>query len=365
MVARLQVWYRYPSGSDGALQRAEAIALEQSVEMPRAAIPPAIVEARVPGEVEEVTPEDDGYYRARVSYAVESTGPTATQLLNVLFGNTSLQGDVRLVDADFPEEVLHAFPGPRMGIQGLRDLSAAEIRPLTATALKPVGLDAAQLASLCEAFALAGLDWIKDDHGIADQAFAPFRARVVACQAAIRRAAERTGRQSLYIPNLSGGPTALFDQMEFARGQGVQAVMVSPMLVGIPVFEELTRRADAVAVVAHPALSGAPSIAPAFLFGRLYRLFGADAVIFVNYGGRFGYAPEECAALARNLREPWGRLRGSFPVPAGGMTVERVEEAVRFYGTDTALLVSGALYGPGDTLERESRRLVEAVTNVL
>lgn len=37
---------------------------------------------------------------------------------------------------------------------------------------------------LAGTFARAGLDIIKDDHGIADQARAPFAERVVACQRA-------------------------------------------------------------------------------------------------------------------------------------------------------------------------------------
>ena len=44
------------------------------------------------------------------------------------------------------------------------------------------------------------------------------------------------------------------------------------------------------AVLAHPSLGGI-RIAPELLFGKLYRLLGADAVIFTGYGGRFAYSP--------------------------------------------------------------------------
>lgn len=369
MDERLQVWYGYPATRELAAARAEAIALEQSVEMPRDVVPAAVANGRVVGEVEEVEEDGEGQYRARISFSLRTvlteTGPSTAQLVNVLFGNTSLQHDVRLLDAELPDSLLRAFRGPRLGIAGLRDWADAPHRPLAVTALKPVGLSAAQFGTLAATFARAGLDWIKDDHGIADQPWAPFRERVIACMAAVRGAAESTGREALYIPNLSGGPTRLFEQLEIARQQAVRAVMASPMLIGIPVFEELVRRAEEMAVIAHPALSGSPSIAPAFLFGSLYRLLGADAVIFVNFGGRFGYDRSECARLAENLRKPWGHMRAAFPVPAGGMTVERADEMVRFYGNDVALLVSGALYGPGDTMEREGRRLVEKVRGAL
>ncbi|MBV8150347.1 MAG: ribulose 1,5-bisphosphate carboxylase, partial [Candidatus Eremiobacteraeota bacterium] len=98
---------------------------------------------------------------------------------------------------------------------------------------------------------------------------------------------------------------------------------------------------------------GNARIAPPLLFGRLFRLAGADATIFPNYGGRFAYGREECAAIAERARERWGGLRPAFPVAAGGMALERVEEIVAFYGRDVMLLLGGTLLlGKEGVLER-------------
>ena len=137
----------------------------------------------------------------------------------------------------------------------------------------------------------------------------------------------------------------LHRQTALARDAGLRMVMVAPMLVGLPAFAELVATFPDMAFLGHPALGGAWRIAPELLFGKLFRLAGADAVIFVNHGGRFGYTPAQCRSLADNLRNPWGGLAPAFPVPSGGMTVERVPEIVRFYGPDTLLLVSGDLFG--------------------
>ena len=63
----------------------------------------------------------------------------------------------------------------------------------------------------------------------------------------------------------------------------------------------------------HPALTGPGYIAPPFLFGKLLRLLGADAVVFANHGGRFGYTPDTCKALAVTALGALGGLeaRGS------------------------------------------------------
>jgi ribulose-bisphosphate carboxylase large chain len=359
---RLRVLYEIEGDEATAHALAHGIALEQSVELPAAAIPPAVVAARVPGEVESIEPAGADRWQAWVSYHLDTTGFDTMQLLNVLFGNTSMQTRVALLDADLPPALLAAWPGPRVGIPGLRARLGAAFRALTCTALKPVGYAPSQFASLVERFARAGIDVIKEDHGIANQRFAPFAERVRLCQEAIARAAQATGRRALYVPNLSGPPATLRAHLELAHAAGVEMVMLAPMLCGLPTFAEIAAQAAQadIALLAHCALAGTPRIAADFLLGRLYRLIGADAVIFVNHGGRFGWPPDQVRRLATNLRAPWGNLRPAFPVPAGGMTTDRVAEMIDFYGPDTLLLISGALYPDNDGLEVRARAFVEA-----
>ena len=59
-------------------------------------------------------------FEVRVGLAVPTTGPEAGQLLNMLFGNTSLHEDVTLHDVVFPQELIQAFGGPRHGLHELR-----------------------------------------------------------------------------------------------------------------------------------------------------------------------------------------------------------------------------------------------------
>src|SRR5208337_5465133 len=91
------------------------------------------------------------------------------------------------------------------------DLGAAG-RALTCSAIKPQGLPPEGLAEIAEQMALGGLDYIKDDHGLADQGAAPFAARVRACADAVCRAAARTGYPTRYVPSLSGSLDALRHQ---------------------------------------------------------------------------------------------------------------------------------------------------------
>lgn len=358
-MSRILATYRIRCGAAEVEARAAALAAEQSVEMPVEAIADARIRDQILATVESIEPRD-GAFDVVLGIAAATTGNETSQLVNMLFGNCSLQPEVELADVELPEGYERAFPGPRFGIDGIRRIAGAEGRALTCTALKPQGSSPEVLAGLARTFALAGLDVIKDDHGIADQSYAPFSERVPAVQRAVARANRETGGRTLYAPTFSGGPRALAEQARIAKECGVKMALVAPMLVGLPAFVEMQVELD-LPVMAHPAFAGAGRIAPPLLLGKLFRLLGADATIFPNHGGRFSYSRETCVQIAAAARDAWHGLRPTLPVPAGGMSVERVPEMLATYGNDTMLLIGGALLSAGDRLLERSREFVTAV----
>jgi ribulose-bisphosphate carboxylase large chain len=356
---RILATYRITANESESRARAEALASEQSVEMPVAAIADRRILDEVVATVEEVRP-GTGAVEVVLGIAPATTGNEASQLVNMLFGNCSLQPEVELTDVCFPKGYEKSFPGPRFGIDGIRKLLGAPARALTCTALKPQGSTPEVLAALARTFALAGIDVIKDDHGIANQAAAPFAARVPAVQRAVNEVNRQTGRRTLYAPTFSGGPRALAEQARIAKECGVKMALVAPMLVGLPAFVDLQVDLD-IPMMAHPAFGGAGRIAPPLLLGKLFRLLGADATIFPNHGGRFSYSPATCRAIADAARGEMNGLRPTLPVPAGGMTIERVPEMLAGYGADTMLLIGGGLLTAGDQLLERAKEFVRAV----
>ena len=281
--------------------------------------------------------------------------------MNMLFGNTSIHQDVQLVEVEIPASVAEAFGGPNHGLAGLRARAGAKARAMTCSAIKPQGLPAAKLAVLAGRFARGGIDFVKDDHGLADQAYSPFADRLRACADAVADANAATGGNTRYVPSLTGSLDQLRSQAEAALQAGVDTVLTTPMVIGLPAFHTLVREFRDLAFMAHPALAGALRIAPPLLLGKLFRLFGADATIFPNHGGRFGYTLETCLDLARDARGPWHGLKACVPVPAGGMTTERVPEMLDFYGPDTILLIGGNLLAAGDALTEKTAEFVAMV----
>jgi ribulose-bisphosphate carboxylase large chain len=356
-VSRLVATYHVRSDARAIAARAQAIAVEQSVEMPLTAITDQQILDEIVGKVEAIDDLGGGTFAVRIGLSRATLGADAGQLINMLFGNTSLQDDVVLHDAAFPEDVAARFGGPHLGIAGLRERAGAAERALTCSALKPQGLSPARLGELAARFARGGIDYIKDDHGLADQAYSPFAARCDAVMKALRA----SGATARYVPSLTGDLDTLRAQIAAAKNAGIDTVMVQPMIMGLSNFVTLVRENPDIAFFAHPTLAGAARISPQLLFGKIFRMLGADALVFPNHGGRFGYTPDTCRAIAGTALAGWHRLKGAVPVPAGGMTIERVGEMLAFYGADVMLLIGGALLEARERLTEETAAFVAKV----
>lgn len=359
--ARLLATYAITGLAGEARVRAEGIAVEQTIEFPADLIADDDIRRHVIGRIESVEATGPAVSVVRISYAMETTGGELPQLLNVLFGNCSLYPGVRLIGLDLPPELLRRFPGPRFGVPGLRRLLGVPVRPFLTSALKPMGLDAAAFAGIAETMVRGGIDVIKDDHGLADQPFAPWEERVRACATAVGRANEATGARSLYMPSLNGPVDEIAERARVAKDAGAGGLLVLPGLMGLDTMRWLAAD-DAIGlpIMSHPAFLGSfvigddAGIEHGVLFGTIFRLAGADLVVFPSYGGRFAFSREACTSIAQACRAPLGDLAPSVPAPGGGMTLGRVAELHDFYGPDTALLVGGDLHR-GSLLQNVAR----------
>ena len=349
----LRVIYHVTASNQADLDaRVESLLLEQTVELPRAALRDKFVLENIVGRLAAVEGISDSLHRVTIDFPILATADDPAQFLNVLFGNSSIQEHVMLADFELPTAWpgrQNALPGPKFGTAGLRKIVGVPDRALTSTALKPIGLSTERLAFLCSLFAQAGIDIIKDDHGLANHIFHPFRDRVRACQKAVREANRATGRQSIYVPNLTGTPAKVLEQLRFAQDEGVGAVMIAPMLLGLPSMAEIVAQHATVPIIGHPSFGGATRIAPELLYGKLFPLYGADAAIFANFGGRFAYSRETCGGIARALTQPVvPGLMPTLPMPAGGIKYHQVADVLSFYGREVILLIGGGLYEAGD-----------------
>ena len=366
-----------------ARKLARELCLEQTVELPGQIDAVKQVEGYTVGTVESIKELSDGIYRVTAGFPNETAGGEMTQFLNVVFGNTSLKKGVSVANVTLSRQLTDntvMFPGPKFGIQGLRDLIGVPQAPLLCTALKPMGKSSREFADMAYALARGGMDIIKDDHGLANQVWAPFEERVRLCAQAVQKANAETKKKCLYAPCLNAPAGQILRRARYAEEAGAGAVMVLPGIVGWDVVRELAADSSfRLPILVHPAMLGGwlhseesgtseinsvgggndvhhqRGLSHEFLFGVLPRLCGGDAVIFPNSSGRFQFTRAECEAVAEACRRPMGRFEPIFPSPAGGMILDRVDEMRRTFGEDLLLLIGGALLEQGPDLEADAK----------
>lgn len=370
-MARFSVTYWLGAANGGeALQRARDVALEQTVEIPRDIVPAGYVEDEILGRVEDVRSASDGRggFLADISYGDDDVGGDFLQLLNIVFGNSALKTETRVETMTLTEAICAICPGPRYGNAGLRQRTGRSSGPILMSAIKPVGLSTLELADLAHQFALGGMDMIKDDHGLVNQHTSPFSERLKACVEAVAEANGKSGHNAVYVPNITGRANQVLNNALEAQEAGAGAVMLAPALVGLDVARTLSADPSfTLPIISHPTFGGANVITPTtgfshgFYFGLLSRLMGVDAVVYPNFGGRFGFSQAECRSIADHCRMPFGSLKPILPSPGGGMKLESVPAMREVYGHDVIYLVGGALLREKSDLPSACRRLIEAV----
>lgn len=378
---RFQVSYRiFAKDHADAEARAEAIALEDTLEIPRDVVPKGYIEDVVLGRVEGVMPEAEGTWIGRVSYHIDAVGREFPQFLNVVLGNASILQGVKVVGIDPNRDVTDRFPGARFGRDGLRRLTGLPRGGFVCPVIKPQGSSSETLADLCYLTARAGADIVKEDHGLANQDAAPFRERVRLCAAAVDRAnAERAAAgdssRALYFASILGHGDAVRDMAFYAKEAGAHGVLVIPGLLGFDAIARLAQDRDfGLPIMAHPSHLGPYVLSPdtgyshAILFGTLMRLAGADISVFPNHGGRFGFSKQACQSIVSACASTEGPGKEILPSPGGGMTLERLPDMMTLYGEDCVYLLGGSLlrHGPniGDAI-RDMRRALGPADGVV
>ena len=366
---RFRVRYRLLADSaQEADQRALGIALEQTVEIPGDIVPAGYVSDEIVGQIEDIRPLSGNAYMAEISYSPDSAGDEVIQLINVIFGNSSIQQNIRVVGFEPGEVIRKRFTGPRFGIEGVRARSGRAKGGLISPVIKPQGSSVKQLADIAYKCTLGGADIIKDDHGLANQKMAPFNERVKAVSAAVAEANAKSGNSALYFVNVTGHSGSPVDEAFQAKEAGAGGVLLMPGLMGFGVVQALARDPSFdLPIMTHPSFTGPYVLTPetgvshALMYGVFQRLAGADISVFPNVGGRFGFSVEECLSIAQACRNPDGIGPAMMPSPGGGMSVERAGDMVSMYGEDVVFLLGGSLLRAGDAIGDAVRAMRDAI----
>ncbi|MBD2845103.1 2,3-diketo-5-methylthiopentyl-1-phosphate enolase [Paenibacillus sp. IB182496] len=301
----------------------------------------------------EDSPNGERYADIRIAYPDANFSRDLPALLVTVFGKLSMDGRIKLLDLTFSEGFLSAFPGPKFGLDGVRELLGVYDRPLLMSIFKSViGHDLEQLRAQFYGQALGGVDLIKDDEILFENPLTPIEKRVAVCMEAAARAQEQTGQKLLYAVNVTGKTSKLREQALKAIDAGANALLFNVLAYGLDALHELSSDPEiAVPIAAHPALAGAlyPSphygVAAPLLLGKLVRLAGADLSLFPSPYGSVVMPKAENMAVKEALLSDELPIRRALPVPSAGIHPGVVPLILRDFGQDVVVNAGGGIHG--------------------
>lgn len=346
--------YEFDGPASIAQKTAERICFDQTIEAEGDLLPPSL-RSEIVGQIKNLQITAEGRYEATIRFRGELLSGDCTDLLNVLFGTSSLRGNVRLLSFTMTDGLLSSWRGPRFGMETIRQMLAVHKRPLLCGVLKPLGRSAQELAGLAAQLVEGEVDLIKDDQSLVNQCWSPFEERVSRCADAIGDMSRRRGRPCLYFAHVSGAPDSMRKRAVRAKALGATGLLIAPGLTGFDALSWFSSDEGLnLPIMSHPTFLSASvgpdrgGLAPAVLYGLLPRVAGADLTIYPAFGSGYPMSQQDCLSVARNCREPWGTFKPTMPAVGGRVGPERLSELGTVLGSDLAFIIGSRTHKDPD-----------------
>lgn len=318
--------------------------------------------------------EDEGSWgEVKIGYPGHNYSNDIPAILTTVFGKLSLDGEVKLLDLEFSEDLKKSFPGPRFGIEGIRELTGVHGRPLLMSIFKGViGRDLTFLENQLRAQALGGVNVVKDDEILFDNTLTPFFERVRLGKKVLHDVFEETGKRTLYAVNLTGKTSQLRDKARKARELGADALLFNVFSYGLDVLQELREDPEiSLPIMAHPAFAGAVAASPVYgvsyslWLGKLLRMAGADFSLFPSPYGSVALEKDNVLSISHELTKNDEHLKRTLPVPSAGIHPALVPLLVKDFGTDCVINAGGGIHGHPDGASGGGMAFGQAINAVI
>lgn len=307
----------------------------------------SVKEPAIPGAVSK----DGVYHRARVkvSWSIENFGYNLPVLVSTLQGNlyeiTQFTG-LKLMDIELPASFGKHYSGPAFGIDGCRELTSVEDRPLIGTIIKPsIGLSVADTANIVKTLAEAGIDFIKDDELLSSSANSPFEERVDAVMNVINDHAYKTGKKVMFAFNISGETDEMLRRYEKIINSGGTCAMVSINSVGLAGVKKICDQ-RALAIHAHRngwgMLTRHPLLGIDFrAYQQIWRLAGVDQLHVNGIQNKFWETDDSVVQSIEACLTPAFDHKTILPVVSSGQWGGQAFETWRRTKTVDLLYMAG------------------------
>lgn len=299
--------------------------------------------------VEKYGPGEGVIHARSPLYNLDLDADLVYQFLMLTIGGPILEfvyyDQVAFMDFTLPKKVLERFPGPGFGVGGTRKLlNVPKDKPIIGTIVKPcAGLTSEEVADKCYNASVGGVRFIKDDEKMMGPEYCPPDEKVKLVAAALKRAYDETGENTLYAPHIVARPDKIRDVCKRAIDNGATALMFNPLVNGISSLSILREDTDInVPLYAHSGGRSGWSTGPRrvddIVWSKLIRLAGGD---YFQIGVMNQYnvhvaslCPPLLMRLAEVFREKMDGIKDTLIVVAGGLNARNLVDNLEAFGTD-------------------------------
>jgi len=287
-----------------------------------------------------------------------------------VFGLDALR-HLRVNDIHFPEKLVKSFPGPKYGIDGVREITGIQDRPLVGTIIKPkLGLNTVDHAAVAYDSWVGGCDVVKDDENLSNQSFNPFEERVIKTLEARDKAEEETGEKKVYLINVTAPSNELLRRTDFVKEHGGRYVMIDIITCGFSTLHQLREEDTGLLIHAHRAGHAAFTRSTEHginmrVIAKVSRLLGVDQLHVGTAVGKMSETREEVKANIKALVEPLYDIKPVLPVASGGLHPGMVPELMDIFGKDLVVQAGGGIHGHPKGTVKGAMAMRQAVDSVL
>ncbi|WP_424008411.1 type III ribulose-bisphosphate carboxylase [Haloferax denitrificans] len=280
------------------------------------------------------------------------------QVLSCIAGNImgmKAVDTIRLLDCEWPESVVSAYPGPLYGSSVREEIFGVTDRPITATVPKPkVGLSTAAHAQVGYDAWVGGVDLLKDDENLTDQSFNPFSDRLTESLSLRDDAEDETGETKSYLINVTADTQTMLDRVDEVAAQGGEYVMVDIITAGWAGLQTVRERTEkhGIAIHAHRAMHAAFDRLPAHgvsmrVLAQVSRLCGVDQ-LHTGTAGLGKLANEDTVGINDWLASDLYGTTDVLPVASGGLHPGLLPDLLDATGTNVCVQLGGGIHGHPD-----------------
>lgn len=313
-------------------------------------------------------------------------------------GGMKMVKGVRIFDMRFPKKMVQAFPGPRYGIEGIRDLLDQDDRhrnmPIMGTVPKPkVGRTAKEQAELARRMFTAGTgdyDFIKDDENLTSLLFNRFEDRAKLVNEVITDVEKKNKNKKLYLCNLThSNIDTMIKRAEWIKDNGGRCMMIDVITTGIAAVHTMRLKNPGLVIHAHRAMhafitreSGKGIEGEGEIQGfsismgtlaKLFRLLGVDSMHTGSPKAKMeDYGESEMIKdiLVKDITPPdpkfrtlgqnWFGIKTVWPVASGGLHPGVIDVVVEKLGKDCYIQMGGGVLGHPQGIEKGVEAALEA-----